>query len=140
MSGVKFLSVNSAQSSLYHGSQGSLEMSAVAQYQMDQEILATLSIDYFNPPQAPAHGDDRIRVVGTKGVLEVMRNTLTLINPEGEGVRTIDCPADEYPFSSFLDQIQGQGKCRISFDDVYKTTEAALKTQQSADTNTAVHF
>ncbi len=140
MSGAKFLSVAATQSSLYDGGGRSLEMSAVAQYQMDHEILATLTIDYFNPPQAPSHGDDRIRVVGTKGVLEVMKNTLTLINSEEEGIRTIDCPVDEYPFSAFLNQIQGQGKCRISFEDVYKTTEAAIKTQLSADTKTIRYF
>ncbi|MEA4889192.1 MAG: Gfo/Idh/MocA family oxidoreductase [Clostridiaceae bacterium] len=140
MSGAKFLSVTSAQSSLYNCGHGTLEMSAIAQYQMDHEILASLTMDYFNPPQAPVHGDDRIRVVGTRGVLEILKNSLTLINPDGDGIRQVACPADEYPFSSFLDQIEGKGKCRVSFEDVYKTTEAALKTQLSADTKTAVRF
>jgi len=33
---------------------------------LEDEIFASLSIDYLRPENAPSHDDDRMRIVGTK--------------------------------------------------------------------------
>jgi hypothetical protein len=45
-----------------------------------------MSVDYCRPENAPTHGDDWIRVIGTKGVLEASlskKNCLVISNEKG---------------------------------------------------------
>ena len=41
-----------------------------------------MNLDYYRPAGAPSHGDDRIRLAGTEGVLEVSGGKVTLITAE----------------------------------------------------------
>lgn len=86
------------------------------------------------------HGDDRIRVVGTRGVLEVRGPELTLINPDAQGIQQIDSPGDGELFAGFLDQIQGKGRCRLSAEDSFYATQAAIRAQMAADSGEKVVF
>lgn len=140
MSGQRFLSVTSVQSS--HGNQGfgTLEMDALCQFQMTHEVVASLTVDYFNPQQAPDHGDDRIRVVGTRGVLEVKGSELTLINAQAQGVQRIACLPCGQIFAGFLDQIEGKSCCRVTAESSFYATEAAIRAQMAADRGEKVVF
>ncbi len=141
MSGRKFVSATALQTRAYNGGNGSLETNALVQYQLEDDVMASLTIDYFNPPTAPRWGDDRIRVVGTKGVLEVKGpDYLTLINGDAEGIQQLDCPAEQQMFPDFLDEIQGKGQCRVTAEASFIATEAAIRAQMAADTHTTVYF
>lgn len=140
MSGQQFISVTALQSRMHNGGFGTLETDALVQFRLTNEVLASVTIDYCNPPTAPIHGDDRIRVVGTKGVLEVKGDSLTLINDAAEGIQTIEVPPTTEMFPDFLDQIQGTGVCRVSAEDAFNSTEASLRAQLAADTGSTVLF
>lgn len=140
MSGQKFLSVNAVQSRMHNGGFGTLETDALVQFQLTNEVIASVTIDYCNPATAPVHGDDRIRVVGTNGVLEVKGNSLTLINGDAEGIQQISCPPTTEMFPDFLDQIHGTGRCRVSAEDAFTSTEASIRAQMAADSGSKVTF
>jgi predicted dehydrogenase len=140
MSGQKFISVTAAQSSLHNHGAGTLEMTALAQFRLTHEVMASLSADYHNPPQAILHGDDRIRIVGTDGVIEVINDTLRLTNRDAAGWQQIACQPDQELFSGFLDQIEGKGICRVSAADSFTATEAAIRAQMSADSAQTISF
>ena len=59
------------------------EMAALCQFQLEDQVIASVNVDYYRPEKAPSHGDDRIRCVGTEGVLEVASGKISLMNQEG---------------------------------------------------------
>ncbi len=95
------------------------EMAAICQFQMEDGIIATVNLDYYRPQNAPTHGDDRIRCVGTNGVLEVRDGEIILINSEGSRVIT-PSTAPEL-LENFID-----GKEAVSKEEIFYLTKVAL--------------
>ena len=62
------------------------EMAALCQFALEDGAIATMNLDYYRPAGAPSHGDDRIRLAGTEGVLEVSGGKVTLMTAEGTQV------------------------------------------------------
>ena len=52
-----------------------METATASVLQLDNGGLATLRVDYFRPETAPTHGDDRLRLAGTKGIVEYQAST-----------------------------------------------------------------
>lgn len=141
LSGKKFVSASAAQTRLRNNDNGELETDALVLYQMEDEVLASVTIDYLNPKTAPTWGDDRVRVVGTKGVIDVRPGSVTLLNDEADGYQTIEFGPDEQMFPDFLGQCLGDGrKCRVTAEDAFNATEAAIRAQIAADTGSIVLF
>ena len=46
-------------------------------FQMEDDILATITTDYYRPDNTHSHDDDRMRVVGTEGIVEVIRRAVS---------------------------------------------------------------
>ena len=95
------------------------EMAAICQFEMEDGVIASVNLDYYRPQNAPTHGDDRIRCVGMKGVLEVRDGQIILINGEGSGV--IAPSAAPELLESFID-----GKEAVSKEEIFYLTRVAL--------------
>jgi predicted dehydrogenase len=82
----RFHSVCAQHANVAHPSQKNREDLCTMMIRMQNGIQATCSLDYLRPLAMATHGDDWIRVVGDKGVLEIAldENELTLINEEGK--------------------------------------------------------
>lgn len=70
--GKRFLSV---------ATQKAGEMAAVCQFLLEGGTIGAMNLDFYRPMGAATHGDDRVRCVGTAGILEVQGGKLTLITP-----------------------------------------------------------
>lgn len=138
MSGGCFESVTATQSASEAPNGICPETAALALFGMKVGMMASLTVDYLNPAGALSHGDDRIRVVGTEGVLEVRDNALTLIN--SVGIQYPENLPEEEIFTDFLRQAAGKGRCRISAEETFATTRAALLAQQAADSGEKLFF
>lgn len=138
LSGADFCSVTAIQSAAEAENKLSPETTALCQFLMSDEIMASLTIDYLNPPEAADHGEDRIRVVGTEGVLEVRRNEIILTNTNG--VQKPIIAKDEDMFLDFLEYAAGKSSCRILESDVFAATEGAIRAQIAADQKEIVYF
>ena len=59
------------------GLPGMGEMDAVSGslFKLDNGGVATMHLDYLRPKKAPSHGDDRLRLIGTQGVVEYQAAT-----------------------------------------------------------------
>ena len=138
MSGGRFEAVTAVQSALDAPNGVCPETTALAQFRMNDGMMASLTVDYLNPKTAPTHGDDRIRVVGTQGVLEVQGGRVTLINAQG-----VQCP-DNLPstdmLEDFLCQAAGKGESHIQAQDVFAATQGALLAQAAADSGEIRYF
>lgn len=130
--GFKFKSVTASHSRVANGGNGDLEATALAMFEGENGALASVSADYLRPKDAPTHDDDRLRIVGTKGILEVRGGKVCLISDGGE--RIIENVAPERAlFEEFALEISGEGVCRVSAEETFNVTEIALIARQSAD-------
>lgn len=138
-SGEDFVSVWAAHSRRNNRDQGDLEVSALCQFMLTNEVLASASIDYLRPDKAPTHGDDRIRLVGTQGIIEVRQGRVWLTD-ELHGERELPLCAREEIFADFLAGIRGGGRQRIGAEESFYITEASLLARQSADEGRVIAF
>ncbi|MFS0724878.1 Gfo/Idh/MocA family protein [Paenibacillus sp. 1P07SE] len=138
--GTGFRSVYAAHSTRDNAGHGDLEMTALCQFQMEEGIHASVSLDYLRPATAPTHADDRIRIAGTDGVIEVRGGEALLIGPGQQGVQRLETAPQPGIFEDFVRQLQTGEPCRISAADSFAVTEACLLARTSADSGQAVAF
>ena len=136
--GCEFEHVTALHSSVGNRDQGDLEVSAHCQFAMEHGIIGATNIDYLRPQGSPTHGDDRVRIAGTDGVIEVIDGTARLIDAEGDRLLVADKQLTVSSLlSSFIAQCAGEGPCPVSADDAIAMTRACLLARQSADSNGA---
>jgi predicted dehydrogenase len=70
ITGLDFTKVGAMQGNFAHNERPACEDNCAIVAEMTNGGHATISIDYCRPENAPTHGDDWIRIVGTTGVLE----------------------------------------------------------------------
>ena len=82
---------------------GDLENTTATLFRLDNGGMASLHMDYLRPEAAPTHGDDRLRLAGTRGVLEFQESAgLTLVTAD-EAPRAIQYfPPARRLFPDFL--------------------------------------
>lgn len=112
------------------GDMGDLELTATANMRLSGDILCALTADYLRPAAAPTHGDDRLRVVGTSGILEVAFDKLYII--DDDGAREVELINTPDLFADFLRCLSGGEPEYPGMDAIY-ATEVCLKLRDSAD-------
>jgi len=166
LSGEEFVSVFAQQSALHNDDHGEMETTGVACFAMTGGVTAVMTCDYYRPGEAHTHGDDRVRIVGTKGVLEIMDGQAILLSGEGTGAAvgaesgdvTTDAKAEIAAFgpskggrvitpvstvdalTDFTRLIRGERSVLLTQDDSLQATRAALLVTESADTSKLVCF
>lgn len=91
VTGLGFTSVAAMHGNMSHKTYPDCEDHCALIFGLSNGGHATLSLDFLRPDAAPSHGDDWLRVVGSRGVIEayMARNTCTLT--------TVDQPPAELP-------------------------------------------
>jgi len=99
----------------------------------------TVSVDLFRPQSAGTHGDDWIRVVGTKGVIEARGsdNTCTVII-DGEKPEPVELPAKSKMFKDFLLSLCGDENAPTYQEESFMLTDVCLRADDSAQNSTVV--
>jgi predicted dehydrogenase len=124
----------------FHGRMGKIEEMKETENQaslllrMANGASATARLDYLRPETAPSHGDDRLRLAGTEGVLEVRYpdNGVHLVT--GKQKPAVIAP-DKVPnlFVAFAEALQKGESPPIPADDCVYITEVVLKAREAAD-------
>ncbi len=136
VSGLKYTSVYSVQSSACNRGHGDLEMTAISVLEMEDGCTASIHSDYYRPNGAKVHGDDRLRVAGTEGVLEVRGSKVYLLNAENDGETPLPLLSPPRPlFPDFVRALHGGTGSLISPEDSLYATYVALKARESAETH-----
>lgn len=138
-SGETFESVLAMHSARDNQGHGELESTALCHFRLTNEVFASVCLDYLRLQQAPSHSDDRIRIAGTEGVLEVREGRVLLINSREQGIRELPLLPKEDIFAEFMRQLDAE-EGRTSAEDAFAVTEACLKARQSADEGRLLHF
>ena len=131
--GCEFESVTALHSTVGNRDQGDLEVSAHCQFLLQDGIIGATNIDFLRPTGAPSHGDDRVRIMGTDGQIEIINETPVLIDSDGER----ELPQAEAPtmLEAFAEQCTGGSACPVSAEDSIAMTRACLLARRSADSN-----
>jgi predicted dehydrogenase len=101
--------------------------------------IASVTLDYLRPESAPTHADERLRIAGTRGVIEtaLIEKTVTLIT-EGKPPGTLPLTSQTDIFTQFARSLRGNGPPPVTLHEACRITEIAIKAQQAADTKAVV--
>ena len=103
VSGRRFTEVASLQSRVGFPEIGDMQNVTASIFRMDNGGAASLHMDYLRPDTAGLHGDDRLRVAGSLGVVEYQESTGVTLLKKGQPPRTIrDLPPKASVFLDFL--------------------------------------
>jgi predicted dehydrogenase len=100
---------------------------------------ATCHLDFLRPANAPTHGDSRLRVAGSEGVLEAFEvgERVSLISPKG-ATGNLPLPPAVDLFAKFVGAMRGEGEPLVSAEDSLSITRVCLKAREAADQETWV--
>ena len=116
-------------------SRGTLETAAHCIFALDSGAIASADIDYMRPVGAATHGDDRVRAVGEKGVIEVAQGKVELITEAGTVYPELETP-ELGSFGQLVRDLQTQSANLAAETSLTcKVTRAVLTAQLSADKN-----
>jgi predicted dehydrogenase len=82
VTGRRIARVSGHQGNLSHPDYGTLEDHLAVVMELDNGGTAVAHADFLRPAAAPTHGDDRIRIAGSKGVIEARDGHCKLITSE----------------------------------------------------------
>ena len=109
---------------------GELEVSSAALMELENGVIATVTADFFRPAGSARHDDDRLRVTGTKGMIEAVDGRVFLENELPK--RELILPEAPAPMADFLDSIGTQRATQLA-RAALSVTRAALLARESAD-------
>ena len=139
-SGERFCSVYASHSRSFNREHGELETTALAHFTLTNEVFASVTLDYLRPEKAPTHDDDRLRLVGTEGIMEIRGGKVFLLDGEGGGPKELPLSSGGDIFSDFLRQVRGEGPSLVTAGDSFYITGAALQARRSADEGRVIFF
>ncbi len=134
-SGRKYLRVSAWHGNNDHPEYPGFQDHAGVLFKLDNGGTAMTNLDYLRPETAPTHGDDRLRIAGSEGMLEVMgaENRVLLMTASG-GPRELELPEQVDFFADFLAELAGGKEHLISQEDAFRLTEVCLQARDAAET------
>ncbi len=136
MTGLPCESVTGRHSCVGNGGNGTMEATATVNMTLAGGVEAQLHADYLRPANAPTHGDDRIRIAGDEGVIEVRGNRVYLINREHTGDEPMPLMPVAPIFDHFLALIghpERRSDAIYHGIDAFDATRIALLARADAD-------
>lgn len=135
-SGAAFLRVAAMQSNAVHRSRPGCEDNAGLVLELSGGRHATASLDFLRPEAAPTHGDDWVRIVGSRGIIEafVEQGRCTLIAEKEPPQDLPVAPAATPVFGDWL-QALAREPSSLSPETVrgFTLTDVALCARDAAD-------
>jgi predicted dehydrogenase len=133
-SGRDFVEAAAFQSNLGAPQTGEMENNAALIFRLDNNGTGSLRMDYLRPDTAPTHGDDRLRIAGTRGVVEFQEGRgVTLVTAGRKPEQVTALPPDGYLFADFLQAVFAGGHHLITQTEIFRVSEIVLKARDAAE-------
>jgi predicted dehydrogenase len=108
-------------------------------FKLDNGGLAMLRMDYLRPRTAPSHGDDRMRIAGTRGVAEYTAATgVTLVTDDQKLHVVKDLPPRGELFVDYLQATYNGKAPAITLSDIWKVNEITIAAHEAAESGRTV--
>jgi len=129
--------VSAASSDACNRNHGDLEVSAAVLVQFKNGAIATVNADYFRPTGSERHDDDRLRITGTKGMIEAIGHRVFLENEEKRQELPLMPPGN--CVLNFIEKIKNKSSGEET-ERAFKATRIALKARDAADRKSSVRL
>jgi predicted dehydrogenase len=136
-SGGKITEVSASQTTTGNKGHGEMESSGACFFRLANAGCASLTFDYFRPDSALSHGDDRVRIAGEKGVVEVIGGEAGIITQDA-APRRLEKEEPVSMFQEFIRHIEEGTPLRITASEAFIVSEIALRCREAADTRAAI--
>ena len=139
VSGQKYTHVAACEGNKAHPQARGCEDQAGVLLRLANGGTATCHLDFLRPEAAPTHGDDRLRIAGSEGVLEVwtVEEKVRLLSARGGSGELPLPPALDF-FAAFVAALRGESQPLVSSEEAFGITRTCLKARDAADTGTWV--
>jgi len=139
VTGLEYTSVTAAHVNKAHPDYPDCEDAGALLFKLSNGGQAVITFDYLRPQGAHTHGDDRLRVAGSEGVLEV-RAAEDICQVITRDRPILDLPRGEEKniFVDFVDDLLGRAQHLIGPEEPFRITEVALKARLAADTGQTI--
>ncbi len=118
---------------------GAMENTAVAIFRFDNGAAGQMHLDYLRPAMAPSHGDDRLRIAGSRGVLEYREaDGLTLVTNDRKLHKIDALPADRSLVANFLANVYASAPLELTLQDIFRANEIVFAARDAATQNRIV--
>jgi predicted dehydrogenase len=134
VSGRTFTEVGAFQSTVGGADLGEMENVASLAFKLDNRGVASLHMDYQRPESAPTHGDDRLRIVGTRGIVEFQETQgLTLVTQKEPPRKIDDLPKSKPLAVDFIESLYGGAPHQLTRAEILRISEQILKARAAAE-------
>lgn len=128
--GTEPMWVSAQTSDRQNGGNGEMESTGCMLLRYPQGVIATVSADFYRPTGAPRHDDDRIRITGTKGMIEVIDGAVYLEDAAGRSLLPLETA--ENPFLFFADAL-GTPSARAQAETAFSVAHTCLMARKAAE-------
>ena len=122
--------VSAAQSDACNRGNGELEMTSAVMTVSRRGVIGTVTADFLRPDGAPRHDDDRLRVTGTKGMLEALNGEVYIEDDQPR--RLLPTVGGQNCLCAMLDAINTPAARQRTLDDL-DVTRTALTAREAGD-------
>ncbi len=109
-----------------------MEATATLACKLASGALATAHLDFLRQRKTGAWGDDRLRVAGDTGILEI-REGRAYVRTAVDEFRELDPEPVPAMFSAFLDWVGRETPMLLTTEDCLAAAEASLRARDAAD-------
>ena len=131
--GQDFKRVIGVQGNLSKPDYGAMEDHCVALFELENGGNAVVHADFLRPSGAPTHGDDRLRLAGSLGVVEVRADRCLLLSGDAPEEDITDSVTVRPPHFELLAAVQGQNHEFYSTEESLAVAEILLRARDAAD-------
>jgi predicted dehydrogenase len=131
--GKKVLRVTGRQGNVSKPAYGSMEDHCAALMELEGGGTGVAHADYERPDKTPTHGDDRLRVAGSEGVVEVRGGKCVLLSREGREVDLTDTVKPQPIHVELLAALRGENQELYSTAQSLEIARVLLAARDAAD-------
>ena len=134
VSGQEYKKVAAHHGNKAHPAYSGCEDHAGLLFTLANKGTAVAHLDFLRPETALTHGDDRLRIAGKEGVLEVVETEerVSIVTARGKtGNLPLPPPVDF--FGSFIAELRGEGTHLVNNQEAISITRVCLKARDAAD-------
>lgn len=133
-SGEDFTSVQGMQANLVRKDYPECEDCGALLFELTGGGQGILTFDYLRPKAAASHGDDRLRIVGSTGVIELQSaRGVAEVTTDEEPVKDLEIPEKTNMFVDFVRELRGGEASRISQDEAFRSCEISLLARKACE-------
>lgn len=110
-----------------------MENTCAFSYRLDNGGTADVRLDYLRAQTEETHGDDRIRIAGTKGVVEFQQGKVTLAVADAAPREIVELPPARTLIPDFFHSLVTGVAPMLTTQELFRVSRIVLRTRDAAD-------